>query len=171
MKGLGGLHIAVIIAVVVGVVVVAVPSVGQSLISIITGPSLCGITPFAFNCYCNDGEDKTVDMEASGFGTTAYKCVAALQPVTYEFPLSSDDPEIQGKAFAYANDYINENLPACASLSSCSSPYWKDIGVSNDFAMVTCRESMETGGTVVWEVTFMLADGSAHPVLPSRCNM
>ncbi len=174
MKGATSLIVLVAIIVIVGAVLLT-PGVADSLSSVIAGPQLCSIAPYAWNCYCSIGMDK----QPTGFGVGdidfSYTCVPEIVPSTCNYPityLGSFTLEFKELAYGCAKEIIEQKWSDCSSIG-CDSPMWLDISVIAGEAgssvythiMVECRDPQEIGGTTRWSTTFSMADGSLHPIL------
>jgi len=171
MKGVIEIGAGIIILLVIAGALMFVPGLGNSALSIITGPQTCNIAPYAWNCYCPIGFEKSPASIGEWDSSIKYICIPEMVVTDCEYPISyagSLTDEFKTNVFSCAKEYIITNYPDCVS-KDCSDPMWKEIGtvvdVEKTYGYVQCRDPQAIGGVIRWQVTFDILNGSLHPSL------
>jgi len=151
-------------------VVAAVLILGGSVAGIVQLPGApdCRDDGGNWFCGCPIGFEKSRTSDP-----TVYTCILANVPVPYEFPIDSNDPQYDGKALGYAQDYLRANFPDCNTISC---PGFTDIGTMTGpedpitYGYVECGEPLgELTGRYWWRAVFSLEDGTIHPIVSTYC--
>ena len=132
----------------------------------------CRDDPSNFICSCPSGFEKS----RTG-AVIEYTCIPTRTEIPYDFPLSVDDPQWEGKFLSYAKDYVRANFQEC-NMVDCDGgfidiAYLTEGGFQGTptHGYVECGEPLsKLTGQYWWRVVFDLNDGSIHPNIDTFCK-
>lgn len=152
----------IIIGVIAVAVVLLMPGLAQSLISMITGEPLhCSMTPYSTDCLCNSDERK---VSVPWGGLPRWYC-----ETLDDLLLDPDSPTFEQDAIDFAGAYLDRHCGSVCTDLSCSSGTIEAVygwGVEGfRLANIECRVELEPGtGFVPWRMNFLVESETGVPV-------